>query len=131
MNAETETETETETVDDADDPRGDLGPWWEQHGDRWRALIAGHYPTTVAPAAGGFVVILDGELLDGPDEARPFVFVSAYDAATAAERLIQDRFQGLDGGPHKRRYPGVYGNGCDLSDHEAVAEKWLRALARS
>lgn len=128
---------EDENQADTEDPPGELGPGWESvpcdHGDGWRALIQLRYPATVAPVTTpegvhGFAVILDGELLEGPDPSRRFLFATPYEAAVAAEQRAQSRACGWQREP---RYRGMWGNGADTSDHDDVVRKWLHALTRS
>jgi len=100
--------------------------------DWWRTLLIGQYAATVAelpPAqcGRGFVAVVDGELLEGPDSASPYTFASEQEAMDAAKQCVQSFFLR---GQYKRRFTGVQGNGADFSDHDAITEKWLCALTR-
>jgi len=96
--------------------------------DLWNTEYAGWCPMAIVelpPHVRGFLAVVDGDLVDSSDGVHPAVFDSAVDAACAAEQAAQSRSMRGDA---QRRYPGVYGNGADLRDHDAVAEKWLYAL---
>jgi hypothetical protein len=94
----------------------------------WSTVLAGWCPMTIVglPAPiQGFLAVVDGDLVDSSDGVHSAVFDSAVRAACAAEQAARSRSMHGDA---QRRYRGVYGNGADLGDHEAVAEKWLYAL---